>query len=54
MEELLVKEIYIRVPLYEIATKRLYSERVQLPVNEYVNGYGFGELYCKIVEPSAE
>jgi len=50
MEELLVKEIYIRVPLYEIATKRLYSERVQLPVKEYVNGYGFGELYAKIVE----
>ena len=50
MEEILVKEIYIRVPLYEIATKRLYSERVQLPVSEYINGYGFGELYAKIVE----
>jgi len=50
MERIIVKEIYIRIPIYEIGTKRMYSERVQLPVQGFVNAYGFGEYYSKIVK----
>ena len=50
MEEIIVKELYIRIPIYAIGNKRMYSERVQLPVESYVNAFGFGEYYGKIVE----
>lgn len=50
MEKMIVKELYIRIPIYEIGNKRMYSERVQLPVKEFVNAYGFGDYYAKIVE----
>ena len=50
MERLLVDEWYLRIPLYELASKVLYSERVKLPVNERINGYGFGEVYSEIIE----
>ena len=50
MERLLVDEWYLRIPLYELPSKVLYAERVKLPVNERVNGYGFGEYYAEIVE----
>ena len=50
MERLLVDEWHLRIPLYELASRTLYSERVQLPTDERVNGYGFGEYYSKIVK----
>ena len=50
MERLLVDEWHLRIPIYELPSKVLYSERVKLPVNERVNGYGFGEYYAEIVE----
>ena len=50
MEKIIVKELYIRIPIYEIGNKRMYSTRVQLPVDSFVNAYGFGEYYAKIVE----
>ena len=50
MERLLVDEWYIRIPIYELPSKVLYSERVQLLTDERINGYGFGEYYASIVE----
>ena len=50
MEKMLVKELYIRIPIYELPSKMLFSERVQLPADGYVNGYGFGEYYVTVFE----
>lgn len=50
MEEIIVKEIYIRIPVYELPSKMVFSERVKLPVKEYINSYGFGEYYAVIVK----
>ncbi|MBR3865554.1 MAG: hypothetical protein IKM67_02440 [Clostridia bacterium] len=50
MERLLVDEWYLRIPIYELPSKVLYSERVKLPVDQRVNGYGFGEYYAEIVD----
>jgi len=50
MERLLVDEWHLRIPIYELASKTLFSERVQLPTTVRVNGFGFGEYYSKIVE----
>ena len=50
MERMLVDELYIRIPIYELPSKMLFSERVKLPAGGYINGYGFGEYYAEIVE----
>ena len=50
MEKMLVKDTYIRIPIYELPSKMLFSSRVKLAVKEYINGYGFGEYYAEIVE----
>ncbi len=49
MERLICDEWYLRIPIYELASKVLYSERVKLPAEARVNGYGFGEPYAEII-----
>ena len=50
MERLIVDEWHLRIPIYELPSKVLYSERVKLPTDERINGYGFGEYYAEIVK----
>ena len=49
MEKILLDEL-VNVPIYERPNKVLYNPRIQLPVKEYVVGYGFGEKYMTITE----
>ncbi len=42
MEKIILDELVI-IPVHEMPTKVLYSEKVHLPVDHYIVGYGFGE-----------
>ncbi len=41
MEKILLDDLVI-VPIFEIPTKVLYSDKIHLPVDHYIVGYGFG------------
>ena len=49
MEKIMLDDLVV-IPLYEKPDKVLYSERVHLPVDHFVIGYGFGERYMTISE----
>ena len=36
------------LPLYETPSYQLCAERVNLPCDEYVTGFGWGWIYCTI------
>ena len=45
MEKILLVDECIQVPLYEVPTRQLFNEKLLLPVDHYVNGWGFGTRY---------
>lgn len=49
-ERILVMEAMQQIPIYEIPTKQLYAENIELPGNGYVINYGFGDRYAKFVD----
>lgn len=49
LEQIILEELPI-IPVVEPISKYLKSDRVQLPVKEWLNGVGFGWKYSKIVE----
>ena len=49
MEKLMLDDLVI-IPLYEKQDKVLYSERINLPVENYVVGFGFGTLFMSIAK----
>ncbi len=50
MEKILLVDECIQVPLYEVPTRELFSEHIQLPVDHYVNGWGFGVKYGAFID----
>jgi len=36
------------VPLFETPSYQMSSERVNLPVEDYITGFGWGWLYCTL------
>ncbi|MBQ2865117.1 MAG: hypothetical protein IJE90_01185 [Clostridia bacterium] len=49
-ERILVMEAMQQIPIYEIPTKQLYAENIELPGNGYVINYGFGDRYAKFID----
>ena len=49
MEKMALDDL-ILIPRYEKQNKVLFSERVQLPVKDYVSGFGFGTTMMHIVD----
>ena len=50
MEKIIAVDDLVNIPLYERPEKVLFSNRVKLPVDHYIVGWGFGEIYCEIVD----
>ena len=38
------------VPLYELPSKALFSQRITLPADKYINNFGFGLEYSVIAK----
>lgn len=49
MEKIALDDVFV-VPLYEVPSFSLVSERVNLPFDHYVPGYGRGYMYSSITE----
>lgn len=49
MEKMALDDVFV-VPMYEVPTYSLLNERITLPFDHYVPGYGWGMLYCTIAE----
>lgn len=49
VEKVYLDEV-INVPLYQSYYYTVYSDRIQLPFDEYVSGFGFGSIYGDVVE----
>jgi len=47
LEKMALDDVYV-VPLYETPSYQLSSERVNLPVENYITGFGWGWLYCTL------
>ncbi|MBQ2866201.1 MAG: hypothetical protein IJE90_06785 [Clostridia bacterium] len=49
LEQILLSDLVI-IPLYELPSKALFSSRVQLPTDGFINNFGFGYEFCTLVE----
>jgi ABC-type transport system substrate-binding protein len=50
MEKIIAVDDLVNIPLYERPEKVVFSDRVKLPVDHFIVGWGFGEIYCELVD----
>ena len=49
MEKIYLDKV-IQIPMVQAVSYTLISDRLELPVDEYVPGFGWGIIYADIVE----
>ena len=49
LEKIYLEDV-INVPIYVRRNYEVYSDKIQLPFDEYVSGFGFGVMFADIVE----
>ncbi len=50
MEKIIAVDDLVNIPLYERPEKVVFSDRVKLPVDHFIVGWGFGEIYCELID----